>query len=387
MDSKPSGQIGASAEFMGQEQNPHQRVRGECRIFLAYDVGLAIDLNQAEQRIAAGKARETMRKKRRSPSYFEFDPPPLRVSQKIEPLKVAHHRSAEYLDAMIYDFGAISVAYTFPLDEPLDKLLHLSEHLYDNELLLSHSRRIVEELLQTIEPAVNKPRISELVEDYAVYQIKDFETKSDVQKLLKTNSQLMARILRAESESLSAQEVGEALSCRLSYSGEDEVIIDWNAAVIFDQDASDVLAVLEYTNVELVEMRFLDDQLDDALEESYQALGRREWGRRLLFRSASEDLRKVAELQMDGALLFEGVHNALKLLGDQYLARMHRSASRRMHLDDWERTILRKLHTIESIYEKMSSLQETRRMEALEWVIIILIAISIILPFIPGVSY
>jgi uncharacterized Rmd1/YagE family protein len=80
------------------------------------------------------------------------------------------------------------------------------------------------------------------------------------------------------------------------------------------------------------------------------------------------------------------VHNALKLLGDQYLARVHRAASQRLHLDDWERTILRKLQTMESIYEKMSDLQENRRMEVLEWIIIILIAISILLPFVPGLS-
>ncbi len=390
MDGKRDEQVetggtgGTEGAAFGQEAS--WRVRGCCRVFLAYDVGLSIDLNQAEQRITAAKSRETIRQKRRSPSYFEFDPPPLRVSQKIEPLRVARHCTTEYVEAILYDFGAISVAYTFPLQEPLDELLHLSEHLYDNELLLKHSRGIVQALLQTVEPAANKPRISDLAEDYAVYQIQGYETKNDVQRMLKVNAQLMARILRAEGESLSSQEVGEALSCRLSYSGEDEVIIDWNAAVIFNQDAADVLAVLEYANVELLEMRFLDDQVDDALEESYQAMDKRDWGRRLLFRSVVKDLRKVAELQMDGALLFEGVHNALKLLGDQYLARVHRAASQRLHLDDWERTILRKLQTMESIYEKMSDLQENRRMEVLEWIIIILIAISILLPFVPGLS-
>jgi uncharacterized Rmd1/YagE family protein len=42
---------------------------------------------------------------------------------------------------------------------------------------------------------------------------------------------------------------------------------------------------------------------------------------------------------------------------------------------------LRKLQTLESIYEKISNQATNRRMEILEWVIIILIAASIALEF------
>ena len=58
--------------------------------------------------------------------------------------------------------------------------------------------------------------------------------------------------------------------------------------------------------------------------------------------------------------------------------------SQRLHLAEWDTGILRKLQALESIYEKMSDQATTRRMEVLEWIIIILIAISIILPFLPG---
>jgi uncharacterized Rmd1/YagE family protein len=51
--------------------------------------------------------------------------------------------------------------------------------------------------------------------------------------------------------------------------------------------------------------------------------------------------------------------------------------NRRFHLDDWDAGILRKLETLESIYQKMSDRASTRRMEALEWAIIILFVFSI----------
>ena len=57
--------------------------------------------------------------------------------------------------------------------------------------------------------------------------------------------------------------------------------------------------------------------------------------------------------------------------------------NRRFHLDDWDTSVLRKLETLESIYEKISDQASNRRMEILEWVIILLIEFSIALEFIP----
>ena len=91
----------------------------------------------------------------------------------------------------------------------------------------------------------------------------------------------------------------------------------------------------------------------------------------------------IAQLQVDSALIFERVTNTLKLLGDQYLARVSRLVSHRFHLEAWDASILRKLQTLDSIYGKMSDRASTRRMEVLEWIIIILITLSIALPFLP----
>jgi hypothetical protein len=96
-----------------------------------------------------------------------------------------------------------------------------------------------------------------------------------------------------------------------------------------------------------------------------------------------QDTTHIAQLQVDGALLFERVTNTLKLLGDQYLARVYRLASQRFHLEAWDASILRKLETLESIYSKMSNRTTTRRMEVLEWIIIVLIAVSIAVSFFP----
>jgi hypothetical protein len=97
-------------------------------------------------------------------------------------------------------------------------------------------------------------------------------------------------------------------------------------------------------------------------------------------------LHDITQFQMDSALLFEGVNNALKLVGDQYLARVYHAASERFHLAEWDASILRKLQTLESLYDKLRDQAASHRMELLEWIIILLIAVSIVLPFFPGMA-
>jgi hypothetical protein len=303
------------------------------------------------------------------------------VTQGVEPLTLADVRTATSVDIVIYDFGAVSVIYSIPLDGPFPRLLALSQVLYENVLLLTDSRKRVEDLQIAIEGMIEKPKISNYVEDYVIFQV-DAPPPTDVQLY----SEDIARILRSEENVLSEQEVREATSCWLSFGQEDAAIIDWNASLLFGKDMEDVQAVLEFANVELLEMRYLDQQLDDALDQAYDVLSKRMGSRFKMPGSLEADLRQIAQLQVDSAILFERVTNTLKLIGDQYLARVYRLASERFHLGAWDAGILRKLNTLDSIYGKMADRAATRRMEVLEWIIIVLIAVSITISLFPGFS-
>jgi hypothetical protein len=355
---------------------------GVCYAFFAYEAAFSINLDRAEQRIHQTTQRETIPHKRRAPSYFEYQPPPLRVTQPIAPLSLGNYRSRESVDLVIYDFGAVSVVYSLPLEGGLSDLLGLSEELYDNQALLSDSRRRVEEILKVMGDAAAEAKLADVVEDYVVFQVEALNPPLNAADLCSKYPQQIAQVLRAERQPLSEQEVEDALSSRISFGSHDIAIIDWNASLLLDREGDDIRAVLEFANVELVEMRYLDQKLDRALDQAYETLLRRSWDWRAMGGSYSSDLRRVAQLQVDSAILFEGVNNTLKLLGDQYLARVYRMVSKRFHLADWDTSILRKLETLESIYEKISDQVSNRRMEMLEWVIIILIAFSIVYEFV-----
>ena len=360
---------------------------GVCYAIFAYDVGLSIDLEACARRMTAMTERAYIRPKHRTPQYFEYRPAPLRVTQEATVLTLGDYCSSASVDVVLYDFGAVSMTYHIPLHGPFLGLLALSEALDGNALLLHDARHRVEQLLRVVHGAVHRPHIADFVEDYAIFQITAFTTPCSAEALYTAYAQEVAQILRVERTTLSTQEVSEAMSHRMAFGQDDVTIIDWHAALLYDREADDVRAVLEFANVELLEMRYLDEQLDDALDQAYEALSRRAWRRLRRPGAAGADLRRVAQMQVDSAMLFEGVNNALKLLGDQYLARVYRLASQRFHLAEWDASILRKLHTLESIYEKISDQATTRRMEVLEWIIIVLIAVSIVLPFISGLPW
>ena len=348
---------------------------GSCYVMFAYDAARSIDLDAAEKRIGETSERQTIRHKRRTPSYFEYRPPPLRVSYGNAPLQIEPFLTRPTVDLILYDFGAVAALYSVPIEGSFEDLLRLSEELYDNPFLLSDSRKRVESLLKVLGDAATHANLATVVEDYVIFHVESLSQSLDIAQFCSSHRRQIAQILRAEHRPLSDQEVEDALSARTSYGSDDVVIIDWNAALLIDRDGDDVREVLQFANVELLEMRYLDQKLDGALDTSYDIVNLRT--RQKLGFGAR--LRAVAELQVDNATLFEGVNNALKLLGDQYLARAYRMASRRFHLDDWDASILRKLQTLESIYQKMSDQAATRRMEVLEWVIIILIVFSIAL--------
>lgn len=384
---------------------PTFAVSGSCYATFAYDIGFAIDLDRAQKQLASGAHRETMKHHRRAPTYFQFQPAPLSVRQQCEPIAVGPTvapdiRTDAVADCTVFDFGAVSITYRIPFDGPLSSLLDLSDALYDNAALLADSRTRVDRLLATIRDAVTTPQITDLVEDYVVYQIDRLSAPGaggaggqgdvDPDLLLLSAGHTVARILRAEREPLSGQETADALAARIAYGQRDQAVIDFNAAMLFlpgGEGSAEVRDVLEFANVELLEMRFLDDRLDAALDRAYAALSRDTFLARLSVGADAADLARIARLQADGALLFEAVNNSIKLVGDQYLARVYRLAAQRLHLPEWDTSILRKLQTVESIYQKLSDRQTNRRMELLEWIIVVLIVLEIVLALLPSLRH
>ena len=94
-------------------------------------------------------------------------------------------------------------------------------------------------------------------------------------------------MLSSNTRALSRQQQREELSGRIAYYDDDLTIITWNAALVFGTNMEDVLTVLELANVQLRELHYLDDQLDDSLQESYDIRAQAKASRRRCGGSAS----------------------------------------------------------------------------------------------------
>ncbi len=361
------------------------RVAGACYVYFAYDIGLSVDLDRAATLVREASHRQQLPvQRRRGAPWLAYEPPPLRITLRPGTVAIGERETDPAIECTVFDFGGISIRYRIGIDGPLGALPPLSDALYENRALLEDSRRRVEEICRALAPAIGQHAIAPLVEDYAVFALERWECAGSLEELLASQAQPIAQILRAEAGAISQRQALDLAADRVSFGPGDAVLASWECALVFDPEPADVLTVLEHVNVELAEMRLLDRQLDGVLERAYSLLQQRS-GRSLWPRAPSQaGLRGIAVAQADAAMLFESVNNAIKLVGDQHLARVYNLAAARVHLAEWDAAILRKLDTAESIYGKLSQFESGRRMEFLEIVIIILIALSIVLTFVPG---
>jgi hypothetical protein len=351
----------------------------EIHPIFVFEVAQAIDLDHAERSIGRGSERPRFRHRGRVTSFFQYRPAPLRVSQEQAPLRLERWATDPVVDLVLYDFGAASVAYRVPVAGGLEDLHAASGAVRRSDLLRGDALGRVEALLQSIAGAVQRPQVAGFTEDYTIVGIREGVDAVTAAAFFERNLERIAQILRPDAGTLSPEEIANATEVRISFGPSDMTIVDWDAAFVLDPDPEDVQAVLEFANVQLLEMRWLDLQLDDAIERSYQLLARGRGWRRAMPSGLTADLNQVAELQLESAVMLERVSNALKVFGEEYLARIYRLAAGRFQLGELDATITRKLATIESIYQKLTDRANTARMEVLEWVVIVLIASEIAL--------
>lgn len=357
-------------------------IEGEALALFAFDIGFQVDLDRAAPLVREATRRRVVRARRPAPVWFDYSSAPLRLEVGGESIRVGQQETLPDAEILIYDFGAALLTYRMPLPGDLSELTDLGVALYAHAELEADARNRVSQVLEMIRPSVERARLAEAVEDYAIFAITSWEG-GEPEKVLEAQRAAIAQAIEAEREVLSDAQARRATDATLTYTANDLAIVDWNASVLFDAQPDDLISVLQHANIELLELRVLDQELDEILDHADETLAMLTQARWWPAFKSSAMLRRFASVQTDAAVMFEGVNNAIKLLGNQYLARVYRLAAGRLDLPAWQASVQRKLEATESLYQKMSDSTATKRLEVLEWVIIILIAVSMLLPFMP----
>jgi hypothetical protein len=354
---------------------------GRLHVYVAFDWGDEIDLEHAG-RLAPGAALALSRRPR-TPSSFTYKPPPLRFRVAPAPIDLppGQPTTSEAAEVTVFDFAAVSVSFCVPFRLTPAELSALAGHLATpaaGAALVQAARAAVRPLHEKLLPVIQAPLWKDdLWEEYFVFQFPPGEPLTP-EALLGERAGWLAGLLRLEDQPLSAEEAAEALRLPLRYGRHDLFLPDWGAAVLLDheQECKETLQTVEFANLQLLEYRHIDDRLDAALAGASRTVRR---GRLPFWRSHAAPLRSLGELKVEANGLFERTGNVLKLIGDQYLARVYGLLAARFHLREWERSIGRKLDVIEGLYKVVSDQTVTFRTEFMEAVVIGLILLEVLL--------
>lgn len=358
-------------------------ITGTLHLFVAFDWGEEIDLPKARELVPSEF--HLLPRAPRTPSSIGYRPPPLRFKLAPVPLKLVEIGDVTApAQVTVFDFAAASLDLSIPFTLSASSLSTLAGWLAEPGTLVAAAREAAEPLFRELEPAIHIAEWSDLTEEFFVFEFAPEAFDIPPSHLVKDHGEWVASLVRLEHNPLSPGEVAEALRLRLSYSPEDAFIADWAAAVVIDRDSREILETVAWANLQLLEFRHIDERLDGRLGTAYDLI--HQLARRSLpfWQTNARPLRALGELKVEANEMFERTGNVLKLMGDQYLARVYQLLVTRMHLDEWGSSIRRSIDVLESVYQVVADQSHAFRAELLELIIVLLILWEIVVPMIRG---
>jgi hypothetical protein len=173
----------------------------------------------------------------------------------------------------------------------------------------------------------------------------------------------------------------DLLKYSLSYYMDDRTILSWDAALIVSPEpARDIIELIEFANIQTLELRYYDRVLTQQMEKMYdeiEAADRLSQFRRL--RRYHSIMIGLMETQSEISDITDKVDNLIKVTEDVYYARVYDAALAVLRIPLWRESVNRRIEIIRQNYMMLSDEVNIQHSNFLELVIIILIAIEIVL--------
>jgi hypothetical protein len=349
---------------------------GVLRVYRLFDVADAVDLPHAEKLLAAPRSR--LRLESAGSSALEIPRPPVQVAlgTRVLPLSSGPHEAQA--SAKLYDYGVASIQYHLAIapGTRLGDLVPLSEELVaqPTPALDAAARREAEELARALGPALERPHTWEGLETYQVFFVRRLEIPASAPEILAGAP--LGRLLLGESSPvrLSNAEREDVLKHAFSYLENDLAVVDWNSAFVLEPSGvGDIPDLLEFATAHLLELRYYDSLLDRELHAIYDEIEAKGVKPSVFTGRYRQLQQRTAALLLELSEMIERLENAVKIIGDFYLARVYRSAVRRFRLPAWQESVLRKQKLLAGVNDLLSDIADTRRGELLELTVILLI--------------
>jgi hypothetical protein len=283
--------------------------------------------------------------------------------------------------ARLFDFGVVAIRFSISVAATsATALIELAGQLSEAAARFDAKAReiwqaMARELTSAIVPWEERDAV-QLIEDFTIFVLPSLPSgEIDAPTCL-------AHLLSGEprERKLAPAMVQELARRAIRYYDDDLVLVDYDAAIIVDQDDVTMLVNLfEIASAQLLELRFYEGMLSRALEKLLRDVRTARtavW----LFRSPFRRLaHRAALLALELGELSDRLERAITLKGDTYSVQVYREAASRFRLAESEGSVKEKVATISRVSEVLGHEIHTRRDLLLEVLIIVLIAFEVVM--------
>ena len=282
----------------------------------------------------------------------------------------------------IHHFGALSFIYKINFSGTLTELKHRVSTLdqeYQNKSLSTELA-----LFEKIKDYVVQPKFFQHRASYVKITITPQPEKFSSKVLIEKYGSTIASALRFETTTLSDFQIKEILESTTGYYQDDLVIIDTEAAFVYDTDSEELLDFFEQALVQQLELQYFDKLLDKKLDAVYErAVHIKSLKNYLPFIGTIYDpLSELSKLKVDISVITERLNNSIRLAGEPYYSRIYQLLTEKFELELWQQSIEKKLHIVRDVLSIYQNKINAIREDILSVLVIFLIMIEVLVAFI-----
>ncbi len=340
------------------------------RFYRMYDIGREVDLSELEQALTTSFATARAGFVRVRPESIIMEDPPLMI--RMQPFRIERDdRLFEFaVTARIYDVGVISFCFICEHTESDTAALEQLAFLFPHQNgLAGYFVQYLTTLGELIRPHIKNFTLTpDFYEDYTVYVSGRRDDAFDPVPLLLNERTVIAPSTRQD-----------ILANTLSYTPDDIAIISWDTAFLCDPNhPADIIDLIEFANVQVLELRYYDRELTRQMGKMYDDIeGAERLSRYSRMHRYHAIMSGLMETQAEISETVEKVNNLIKVTEDVYYARVYATALKVLRSGQWSESVNRKIAVIRENYAMLSDEVRIQHSHFLEWVVIFLIAFEI----------
>ncbi len=349
------------------QEHDHPVFSGNVYIFTAFDVGFDMDFKGIKQ------FKEVRTEHVHVSKFFKHYHLPLEIT-------IADScETSRCVSSKIHQFGAISLTYKIPIQDTLPDLrttlLKLDEKYQKQSVNDAYT------IYKKLKPFIVKPNFYHLKSTYTIIQLNINKNITGAQ-IKNQYGHDIATLLRFETEALSDFQKEIIVASSIGYFKKDLIIVDNQAAFIYDPQYKELLDFFELGNIQQLELHYFDKLLDKQLATLYE---RKTQSLPLLsympfigsrYFDPIGDLNK---LKVDISVITERLESSIKLGGETYFSEIYNLIIKQLDLRSWQKSIDKKLNIIKEIRYVYQNKVDANREDLISILIITLIMIEVCL--------